>query len=81
MPHTELLPALPDLDTDIKLVSLRSTIGRLDALVEANIVEAPDLRGHITALATALRREVRTLEAKTPKARTLSDHPGYQGHL
>jgi hypothetical protein len=65
MPHTELTPILPDLDTDIKLVSLRATIGRLDALVEARIVETPELCGHITALATALRREVRMLEART----------------
>ena len=71
MANTELLPTLPDLDTDIKLVSLRSTIGRLDALVEANVVEVPELRGHIRALATALRRQVRMLEVSTRKPATL----------
>ena len=73
MPPTELTPTLPDLETDIKMVSLKQTIGRLDALVDANVVEVPELRGHIRALATALRRQLRMMEASTRKLVTLKD--------
>ena len=64
---SSILPLpLIDLDTDIKLVSLRATILRLDALVEARVV-GDDLTGPVSALAGALKREVRRLEVATPK--------------
>lgn len=59
-------PQLLDLDTDIKLVSLRATILRLDALIEARVV-GDDLIGPVAALSAALKREARRLETESPQ--------------